>query len=107
MLFRSPTATTEIYTEENTLSLHDALPIFDEIIVGLGADYAAEQEQDDAIDTLELKKETIDERIEGVQEEIAEVESETEQLEQRAQQMQQQQMQQMQQMQQQQEEDDE
>ena len=29
MLFRSnDTATTEIYTEENTLSLHDALPIF-------------------------------------------------------------------------------
>ena len=28
MLFRSnDTATTEIYTEENTLSLHDALPI--------------------------------------------------------------------------------
>ena len=29
MLFRSnDTATTEIYTEENTLSLHDALPIY-------------------------------------------------------------------------------
>ena len=28
MLFRSDTATTEIYTGEYTLSLHDALPIF-------------------------------------------------------------------------------
>ena len=31
MLFRSnDTATTEIYTTANTLSLHDALPIFDD-----------------------------------------------------------------------------
>jgi prefoldin alpha subunit len=78
----------------------------DEIIVGLGADYAAEQEQGDAIDTLETKKETIDDRIEGVREEIAELQSEREQIEQQAQQMQQQQMQQMQQMQQQQEDDE-
>ena len=36
MLFRSnDTATTEIYTEENTLSLHDALPI--SMLVGYAA----------------------------------------------------------------------
>ena len=40
MLFRSnDTATTEIYTEENTLSLHDALPIW-----GLAQSIAAEGE---------------------------------------------------------------
>ena len=37
MLFRSnDTATTEIYTEENTLSLHDALPIWSEVATVAG-----------------------------------------------------------------------
>ena len=37
MLFRSnDTATTEIYTTEDTLSLHDALPIYQTIAVVLG-----------------------------------------------------------------------
>jgi prefoldin alpha subunit len=78
----------------------------DEIVVGLGGGYAAEQDQDGAIDALERKRDALDERIEDLREEIAEVETETEQLEQRAQQMQQQQMQQMMQQQQQQEQGD-
>ncbi|MFB6180040.1 MAG: prefoldin subunit alpha [Halorientalis sp.] len=82
----------------------------DEIIVSLGGGYAAEREQDNAIDTLENKQDTLDDRIEDLRAEISEIESESEQLEQQAQQMQQQQMQQqMAQMQQQQqgEDDDE
>jgi prefoldin alpha subunit len=73
----------------------------DEVIVEFGAGYAAEQEQDDAADILESKKELIDDRIEDVREDIAELETEAEEMEQQAQQLQQQQMQQMQQMQQQ------
>ena len=73
----------------------------DEVIVEFGAGYAAEQEQNDAIDILESKQDTLDERIEDVRSDIAELETESEELEQQAQQMQQQQMQQMQQMQQQ------
>ncbi|WP_435118312.1 prefoldin subunit alpha [Halolamina sp. C58] len=73
----------------------------DEIIVDLGGGYAAEQEQGDAIDALESKKESLDDRISEVREEITELEEESAELEQRAQQMQQQmQQQQMQQMQQ-------
>ena len=35
MLFRSnDTATTEIYTQQDTLSLHDALPIFAALLSG-------------------------------------------------------------------------
>jgi prefoldin alpha subunit len=72
----------------------------DEIVVDLGGGYAAEREQDGAIDSLETKKDTIDERIEEIQEDVAELENESEELEQRAQQMQAQQMQQLQQQQQ-------
>ncbi|ELY27044.1 prefoldin subunit alpha [Halogeometricum borinquense DSM 11551] len=80
----------------------------DEVIVGLGGDYAAEQEQDDAIEALRLKQDSIDERIAAVQGEISDLEDESSELEQQAQQMQQQmQQQQMQQMQQMQEDDDE
>ena len=35
IIFFNDTATTEIYTGEDTLSLHDALPIFKNIIGGL------------------------------------------------------------------------
>ena len=35
MLFRSSPATTEIYTTTDTLSLHDALPIFPGVVVGI------------------------------------------------------------------------
>jgi prefoldin alpha subunit len=69
----------------------------DEVIVDLGADYSAEREQDGAIDSLETKQDTLDDRIEELRSEIAEIESESEQLEQRAEQMQAQQLQQMQQ----------
>lgn len=73
----------------------------DEIIVELGADYAAERDQDGAIETLESKQEILDDRIADVRSEIAEIESESQQLEQRAQQLQQQlQQQQLQQQQQ-------
>ena len=43
MLFRSnDTATTEIYTECHTLSLHDALPIFGTVFAHATSDRAAE-----------------------------------------------------------------
>lgn len=73
----------------------------EEIIVELGADYAAERDSEGAISSLKSKKEHLDDRIEGLQSEIAELETEAEELESRAQQLQQQQMQQMQQQQQQ------
>ena len=78
----------------------------DEIIVELGADYAAEREQDGAIDTLESKRDTLDDRIEGLRSDVAEVETQTKKLEEEAQQMQAQQMQQLQQQQQQQQQDE-
>ncbi|CDK38873.1 prefoldin subunit alpha [Halorubrum sp. AJ67] len=72
----------------------------DEVIVSLGGNYSAEQEQDDAIDVLRSKQESLDERIEETEAEVDELESESDELEQQAQQMQQQmQQQQMQQMQ--------
>jgi len=72
----------------------------DEVIVGLGGGYAAEQGGDDAIDALESKKESLDDRISEVRSEISDLEEESAEIEQRAQQMQQQmQQQQMQQMQ--------
>ncbi len=80
----------------------------DEVIVDLGGGYAAEQEQDGAVDALERKKGVLDDRIEDVQDEISELEAESSEIEQQAQQMQQQmQQQQMQQLQQQQEQGDE
>jgi len=77
----------------------------DEVVVSLGGGFAAEREEEGAVSSLETKKDTLDERIEDLQSQIAEVETEKEELEQQAQQMQQQQMQQM--MQQQQQQDDE
>lgn len=68
----------------------------DEIVVELGADYAAQRDQDGATETLESKRDTIDSRIEEIREEIAEIESETDQLRQRAEQLQAQQLQQQQ-----------
>ncbi|MFW5999825.1 MAG: prefoldin subunit alpha [Halorubrum sp.] len=80
----------------------------DEVIVSLGGNYSAEQEQDDAIDVLRRKQEALDDRIAETREEVDELESESDEIEQQAQQMQQQmQQQQMQQMQQAQEEDGE
>ncbi|MEF8781659.1 MAG: prefoldin subunit alpha [Haloarculaceae archaeon] len=71
-----------------------------EVVVDLGGGYAAERDQEGAVSTLETKQGTLDERIEDVRSEIAELETETEELEKRAQQLQTQQMQQMQQQQQ-------
>jgi len=67
----------------------------DEIVVSLGGGYAAERDQDGAVDTLETKKEALDGHIAGLQDNKAEVQGEMSELEQQAQQMQQQQMQQM------------
>jgi prefoldin alpha subunit len=67
----------------------------DEIVVSLGGGYAAERDQDGAVDTLETKQETLDDHIDGLQEDRIEVEGEMSELEEQAQQMQQQQMQQM------------
>jgi prefoldin alpha subunit len=69
----------------------------DEITVTLGADYAAEREQDGAVDTLEAKQDTLDDRIEDLRSELGELETESEELEQRIEQAQAQQMQQLQQ----------
>jgi len=72
----------------------------DEVVVDLGGDYAAEREQEGAIESLEAKRGRLDDRIAEVEEEVDEIEQESAELEQRAQQaqqqMQQQQMQQMQ-----------
>lgn len=73
----------------------------DEIVVSLGGDYAAELEEGDAVDALENRKGALDDQIDTISEEKADLEAESQQLEQQAQQMQQQmQQQQMQQMQQ-------
>ena len=79
----------------------------EEIIVDLGADYAAERDTDGAVSTLETKKEMLDDRIQDIRSEIAELDDEADELEAHAQQLQQQQMQQMQQQQQQQDLPDE
>ena len=76
----------------------------DEVIVSLGGGYAAEQDQDTAIDSLRLKQEALDEQIDDLEGEIDDLEEEASTLEEQAQaiqqRMQQQQMQQMQAMQQ-------
>jgi prefoldin alpha subunit len=72
----------------------------DEIVVDLGGDFAAERDRDGAVESLEAKREIIDERIEELRSEIAEVETQSAELEEEAQQAQAQQMQQLQQQQQ-------
>jgi len=79
----------------------------DEIVVDLGGNYAAERDQDGAISSLEAKKGTLDDRIEDLRSQIAELETQSEEIEQEAQQAQAQQMQQLQQQQQQQQQPDE
>lgn len=63
----------------------------DEVIVSLGADYAAEQPREGAIETLKERNEHIEERLEEITEELAELQSEGAELEQQAQQLAQQQ----------------
>jgi prefoldin alpha subunit len=70
----------------------------DEIVVSLGGNYSAEQDQQDAVEVLRRKQDALDDRIEETEADIDELESESKELEQQAQQMQQQmQQQQMQQ----------
>jgi prefoldin alpha subunit len=70
----------------------------DEIVVSLGGNYSAEQDQEDAVEVLRRKQDALDDRIEETEADIDELESESKELEQQAQQMQQQmQQQQMQQ----------
>jgi prefoldin alpha subunit len=66
----------------------------DGIVVDIGGDYAAEREQEGAIESLEAKRDRLGDRIEEVEEEVAEIEEESAELEQRAQQAQQQMQQQ-------------
>ena len=68
----------------------------DETVVSLGGGYAAERDEEGATETLERKRDALDDRIAEMREEISDVEAERDQLEQQAQQLQQQQMQQLQ-----------
>ena len=69
----------------------------EEIIVGFGGGYAGERDSEGAVESLERKRDLLDDRIKEVQEDIEELREESTDLEQRAQQLQQQQMQQLQQ----------
>ncbi|MFW5974480.1 MAG: prefoldin subunit alpha [Natrialbaceae archaeon] len=78
----------------------------DEVIVGLGGGYAAEQDRESAIDTLGHKQEVIAEQIddleadiEALEDESSDLETQAQAMQQRLQQQQQQQMAQMGQMQ--------
>lgn len=74
--------------------VHAQVQDIDEVIVELGADYAAEFDQEEAVDALDNKKDRLDERIEEVTDRIADLEAESSELEQKAQQLQQQALQQ-------------
>lgn len=58
----------------------------DEVIVDVGADYAAERERDGAVSLLEERKANIDDRIEELNEAVAQLEAQGEELSQEAQQ---------------------
>lgn len=58
----------------------------DEVIVGVGADYAAEQDQDGALSLLEERKGNVDDRLSELTETVAQLESQGEELSQEAQQ---------------------
>lgn len=66
----------------------------EQVVVELGGGYAAEQGRDDAAETLEGKKDLLDEQIEDVREEISNLDEEGSRIEQQAQQAQQQMIQQ-------------
>ena len=68
----------------------------EEVTVDLGADYAAERGREGAIETLEKKKDTLDDRIAELRSDITEVDSQTDQLEAEMEQARAQQMQQLQ-----------
>ena len=58
----------------------------DEVIVGIGADYAAERDQDGAVSLLSERKDNIDDRLEELTDAVAQLESQGEELSQEAQQ---------------------
>ncbi len=62
----------------------------DEVIVSLGADYAAEHSREGAIDALERRIDQLDEQIEQIEERLDEVASDIEEVESQAQQVRQQ-----------------
>ena len=66
----------------------------DEIVVSLGANFAATEDREEAADTLETKQVRLDERIEELREEQSQLDEQESQLEQEAQQAQQQMLQQ-------------
>lgn len=66
----------------------------DEVIVGIGGGYATEREQENAVELLEERQDQVDDRIQELNSDLAELETEEQELNQRAQQLQQQQMQQ-------------
>ena len=57
----------------------------DEVIVEVGADYAAERGQAGAVSLLEARKDNIDDRIEALNEAVAQLEAQGEELSQEAQ----------------------
>jgi len=58
----------------------------DEVIVSIGAEYAAEREQDGAIDLLRERKDNVGDRIEEVNDAVSQLEAQGEELSQEAQQ---------------------
>jgi prefoldin alpha subunit len=58
----------------------------DEVIVGIGADYAAERDQDGAVSLLSERKDNIDDRLSELTDAVAQLESQGEELSQEAQQ---------------------
>ena len=57
----------------------------DEVIVNIGADYAAEREQEGAVTLLQERKDNIDDRIEELNDAVARLEAQGEELSQEAQ----------------------
>jgi prefoldin alpha subunit len=74
--------------------VHAEITDGDRVTVDLGGGYAAERDREGAVETLQNRKDTVDERIAEIGEEIADLEAESDELEDRAVAMQRQQMQQ-------------
>ncbi len=74
--------------------VHAEITDADRVTVDLGGGYAAERDAAGAVETLENRKDIIDERIADLGERIADLEAESDDLEDRAVAMQRQQMQQ-------------
>ncbi len=74
--------------------IHAEITDADRITVDLGGGYAAERDADGAVDTLQNRKEIVDDRIAEIGDRIDDLEDESDDLEDRAVAVQQQQMQQ-------------